>query len=296
MLFRSVNICVILDNPSIDGSYIANAVQEFEQIQNKPVVNFTLTEEGGLQMYALTKEHVGDVMAVVMDGNVKTQATINTALNTSIQISGFSLDEAKEIAFLLKSATLPIEVSVASQRTIGASLGEDAVRVGTFAIIIGFALVVIFMFGYYGLSGLVADLGLVLNMFMIISILGGFKSTFTLTGIAGLILTLGMAVDANVIIFERIKEQLAIGAVPRNAVFVGYKEAFWTIMDSNITTMIAAVVLIILGSSSVRGFATTLAIGLCSSVFCSLFVCHLIMDMTNDKRIHIGWGRKVNGR
>ncbi|NLY08005.1 MAG: protein translocase subunit SecD [Spirochaetales bacterium] len=291
-----VNICVILDNPSIDGSYIANAVQEFEQIQNKPVVNFTLTEEGGLQMYALTKEHVGDVMAVVMDGNVKTQATINTALNTSIQISGFSLDEAKEIAFLLKSATLPIEVSVASQRTIGASLGEDAVRVGTFAIIIGFALVVIFMFGYYGLSGLVADLGLVLNMFMIISILGGFKSTFTLTGIAGLILTLGMAVDANVIIFERIKEQLAIGAVPRNAVFVGYKEAFWTIMDSNITTMIAAVVLIILGSSSVRGFATTLAIGLCSSVFCSLFVCHLIMDMTNDKQIHIGWGRKVNGR
>ncbi|MGP1418250.1 MAG: protein translocase subunit SecD [Sphaerochaetaceae bacterium] len=291
-----VSLCVIYDEPSIDGSFIQSAVQEYERIQNKPVVNFTLSQEGGEQMYDLTKNHVGDVMAVVMDGNVKTQATINSTLSGSIQISGFSLEEAQDIAFLLKSAALPIEVSVASQRTIGASLGEDAVRGGLYAITAGFCLVVLFMFAYYGLSGLVADLGLVMNMFMIISILGGFKSTFTLTGIAGLILTLGMAVDANVIIYERIKEQLAGGMTARNAVAAGYRETFWTIMDSNLTTMIAAIVLIVLGSSSVRGFATTLAVGICSSLFCSLFLCRLIMDLTVKRRIHIGWRRIGNGK
>ncbi|MFA7189842.1 MAG: protein translocase subunit SecD [Sphaerochaetaceae bacterium] len=291
-----VSLCVIYDEPSIDGSYIQSAVQEYESVQNKPVVNFQLSAEGGEQMYELTRSHVGDEMAVVMDGNVKTRATINSTLSNSIQISGFSLEEAQDIALLLKSATLPIDVSVASQRTIGASLGEDAVRTGAYAIVAGFLLVVLFMFAYYGLSGLVADLGLVINMFMIVAILGGFKSTFTLTGIAGLILTLGMAVDSNVIIYERIKEQLRDGSSARNAVDVGYKEAFWTIMDSNITTMIAAIVLIILGSSAVKGFATTLAVGICSSLFCSLVVCRLVMDMTVQRTIHIGWGRRANGR
>lgn len=291
-----VSLCVIYDEPSIDGAYIKDAVQEYESIQNKPVVNFTLTAEGGQLMNNLTRNHVDDVMAVVMDGNVKTMATINAVLNTNIQISGFSLEEAQDIAFLLKSATLPIEVSVASQRTIGASLGEDAVRIGTYAIIAGFALVVLFMFAYYGLCGLAADFGLIVNMFMIVAVMGGFKSTFTLTGIAGLILTLGMAVDANVIIFERIREQLRNGSTPHNAVSTGFGEAFWTIMDSNLTTMIAAVVLILLGSSSVKGFATTLAIGICSSLFCSLLVCHVILDITVKKRIHIGWGRHINGK
>lgn len=290
-----VGLSVVYDEPSIDGSHISDAIQEFEQIQNRPVVNFSLTTEGGMQMHELTKNHVGDIMAVVMDGNVRTQAKINSPLNSSIQISGFTLEEAKDIAFLLKSANLPIEVSVASQRTIGASLGEDAVRTGSRAIAAGFVLVVVFMFAYYGLCGLAADLGLVVNMFMIISVLAGFKSTFTLTGIAGLILTLGMAVDANVIIFERIKERLREGSTARNAMETGYKEAFWTIMDSNITTMIAGIVLIALGSSSVRGFATTLTVGICSSLFCSLFVCRLVMDMAVRKRIHIGW-RKADGK
>lgn len=286
-----VGLCVIIDSPSIDGRYIQNAIQETDRIQNRPVVNFTLSSEGGSQMYSLTSEHVGDVMAVVLDGNVRTRATINSVLSTSIQISGFTLDEAQEIALLLKSATMPIEVSVASQRSVGASLGEDAVRIGLYSIIAGLALVVLFMFAYYGLCGLAADAGLLVMMYMIVSVMAGFKSTFTLSGIAGLILTLGMAVDSNVIIFERIKEQLRLGMTPANAVSDGFRQAFWTIMDANLTTLIAGVVLMILGSSTVKGFATTLVIGIVCSLFCSLFFCRVILDLTVRRRIHISFRR-----
>lgn len=288
------SLSVIYDYPSVDGALISNATQDTDQVSGKPVVNFTLTTEGGKQMYDITSGHVGDMMAVVMDGKVKSQANIRDVLSTSIQISGFTQSEAQDLAVTLQTSSMPIGVSVASQRTIGASLGEDSVRVATLSIIAGFCLVVLFMFAYYGLSGLVADLGLVVNMFMIISVLGGFKSTFTLTGIAGLILTLGMAVDSNVIIFERIKELMKEGMSPRNAVEGGYKRAFWTIMDSNLTTMIAAVVLIVLGSSAVKGFAVTLAIGIVSSLFCSLLFCHLLMSVATKNKLHIGW-RKING-
>lgn len=163
--------------------------------------------------------------------------------------------------------------------SIGATLGDDAVRSGLLAIIIGFALVIIFMALYYSLAGLVADLALLLNLFIMVSLLSALSFTVTLTSVAGLILTLGMAVDANVIIYERIKEELRKGKTPHAALDAGFRRAFWTIMDSNVTTIIAALVLSTLGSSSVKGFAITLAIGIGSSLFTSLYFSHFLFDL-----------------
>jgi preprotein translocase subunit SecD len=226
-----------------------------------------------------------------MDGHVKSVATIRDALSTNVQISGFSEEEAENLAIILKTASLPVSVTVSSQQTVGASLGEDSVRIGLKAIIFGFVLVVIIMIALYAGSGIIADIALVMNLVIMIATLGGFGSTLTLTGIAGLILSVGMAVDANVIIFERIKDELKAGSLPKKAVSVGFSKALWTILDSNITTIIAAVVLIVFGSSAVKGFATTLAIGIVSSLFTSLFLSHLLMDLVVGEKISISWRR-----
>ena len=161
------------------------------------------------------------------------------------------------------------------------------------AIVFGFILVVIIMVVLYAGSGLIADIALVMNLVIMVAVLGGFGSTLTLTGIAGLILSVGMAVDANVIIFERIKDELKAGSLPRKAVTVGFSKALWTILDANITTIIAAVVLMFFGSSAVKGFATTLAVGIVSSLFTSLFLSHLLMDLFVGERISISWRRRV---
>ena len=224
-----------------------------------------------------------------MDGHVKSVATIRDALSTNVQISGFTTEEAENLAIILKTASLPISVTVSSQQSVGASLGEDSVRVGAKAILFGFILVVLFMVVFYKGCGLIADLALVMNLVIMVATLGGFGSTLTLTGIAGLILSVGMAVDANVIIFERMKDELKAGALPKAAVKNGYAKALWTILDSNITTIIAAVVLISFGSSAVKGFATTLAIGIVSSVYTALFLSHLMMDLTVGRKISISW-------
>ena len=192
-----------------------------------------------------------------------------------------------------KTAALPIELVVSSQQAVGATLGEDAVAIGMKAIILGFALVVLIMVAYYNVSGLVADLALLLNLFIMLSVLSAFNFTVTLTSIAGLILTLGMAVDTNVIIYERIKEERRAGKSDVAAVKAGFDKAFWTVMDANITTIIAALVLSQLGSSSVKGFANTLAIGIVSSVFTALFVSHLVFDAAitdrEGKKLLISW-------
>jgi len=256
-------------------------------------VNFHLDKLGGDIFYKLTSTNVGKTLAVVMDGKVKAMATINEGIRSSVQISGFNAQEANDLAIVLRTAALPIELIVSSQQAVGATLGEDAVSTGLKAIIIGFALVILIMFGYYHVSGLVADLALLLNLFIMVSVLSAFNFTVTLTSIAGLILTLGMAVDTNVIIYERIKEERRMGKSDVAAVKAGFDKAFWTVMDANITTIIAALVLSQLGSSSVKGFANTLAIGIVSSVFTALFVSHLIFDAAitdqEGKKLHISW-------
>ena len=286
------SVVVIYRKAALDGGYLLSAQTSKDSTSNQPTVAVKLSDEGGSIFYDFTKGHIGQPLAIVMDGHVKSVATIRDALSTNVQISGFTAKEAENLAILLKTASLPISVTISSQQTVGASLGEDSVRIGMKAIFYGFILVVLFMVVFYSWSGLIADVALVMNLVIMVATLGGFGSTLTLTGIAGLILSVGMAVDANVIIFERIKDELKAGTLPKKAVSTGFSKALWTILDSNITTIIAAVVLIFFGSSAVRGFATTLAIGIVSSLFTSLFLSHLLMDLTVGERISISWRRR----
>lgn len=285
------NLVVIHRDPALDGAYLLSAQVSKDSTTNQPAVAVKLSNEGGNIFYKFTKSHIGSPLAIVMDGHVKSVATIRDALSTNVQISGFSASEAENLAIILKTASLPISVTIANQQTVGASLGEDSVRIGLKAITIGFALVVIFMVVFYKGCGLIADVALIMNLVIMVATLGGFGSTLTLTGIGGLILSVGMAVDANVIIFERIKDELKAGSKPKAAVSIGYSKALWTILDSNITTIIAALVLMYFGSSTVKGFAITLAIGIVSSLFTSLFLSHLLMDLTVGDRISISWRR-----
>lgn len=284
---------VLNSEVALDGEHLESATTSTDGITGRPVVNFQLDSTGGDLFYKLTSANVGNTLAVVMDGNVKAMATINEAIRSSVQISGFSQKEADDLAIVLKTAALPINLTVASQQSVGATLGDDAVHAAMFALLIGIGLIILFMIAEYKVSGLVADLALVFNLVIMLALLTSFGFTVTLSSVAGLVLTLGMAVDSNVIINERIKEELRAGKSDKAAVNAGYGKAFWTIMDANVTTIIAGLVLSFLGSSAVKGFANTLCVGIISSVFTSLFVTHLIMDAAvtdNPKgKLNISW-------
>ena len=289
---------VVLDAAiALDGSHLKSATVSQASETRAPVVNFTLDSEGGEIFYELTSRNKGKYLAVVMDGKAKSVAKINEAIRDSVQLSGgFTDEEAQSLAITLKTASLPIELEVVSQQAIGATLGDDAVKVALLAIIVGCALVFVFMAIYYGPSGLVSDAALLMNFLMMISLLSALNFTLTLSSIAGIVLTLGMAIDANVIIYERMKEEERKGALGYQIVREGYKGAFWSIMDSNVTTIIAALVLSFFGSSTVKGFANTLAIGIACSLFTSLFVSHLVFDLfvpqDSFKRVKLSWRKR----
>lgn len=295
------SLVVIYDEVALDGSHIENAKVSEGSTNNvsniSPSINFNLDAEGGNIFYAFTSAHKGDSLAVVMDDKVKSVATINSAIRDSVSLTGaFTQEEAQSLAVVLKTSSLPIELKVASQSAIGATLGDDSVKIALKALLAGVLLVIIFMVAYYGLSGLIADFALLMNLFMMIALLSALNFTLTLASIAGIVLTLGMAIDANVIIYERMKEEKAIGKSGYEVVKAGFARAFWTIMDSNVTTIIAAVVLIVLGTSAVKGFAVTLAVGIGCSLFTSLLLSHLIFDIfiteESFRQVHLGWRRK----
>jgi preprotein translocase subunit SecD len=203
----------------------------------------------------------------------------------SAVISGsFTDEEARDLAIVLRAGALPAPVKILEERTVGPSLGRDSIRAGIAAIIVGGIVVLIFMVVYYGLSGFLADLALVLNLVIIMGVLAGFGATLTLPGIAGLILTVGMAVDANVLVFERIREELRLGKTIRAAVDQGYGRAFLTILDANVTTLIAALVLLQFGTGPVRGFAITLSVGILASMFTAVFVTRVVFDRILSRR------------
>jgi len=289
---------VIKSEAGLSGNYIRNAQVSSDPITGRPVVNFYLTGEGGEIFYKLTSENVNRSMAVVLGEKVKAQARINEPIRDSVQVSGFDRDEAEDLALVLRTGALPVPLEVINQQAIGASLGEDAIRIGLQAITYGFILVILFMLIFYKGAGLVADLALVMNLFIMVSVLSVLGFTLTLPSIAGVILTVGMAVDANVIVFERIKEEYRQGKSPKAAVKAGFDKALWAILDANITTFIAAVALSLLGKGPVQGFANTLAIGIVSSLITALFVSRLIFDFATDvlriSRLSIMW-RRVQG-
>jgi len=277
----------------LDGNHIRSAEVSRSTLDGRPTVTFLLDSEGGDIFYKLTSANIEKPMSIVLDDKVKSIATIRSAIRESVQLEGFGADEANNIALMLRTAALPVELEVINQQSIGASMGEDTIRQGFYALLGGVIAVLVFMVFYYKVSGINAVIAQVLNFYIMFSVLSAFNFTLTLPSIAGFILTIGMAVDASVIIFERMKEELRDGKGRKAAIDAGFDKAFWAIMDSNITTFIAALFLSQLGSGPIKGFAVALAIGIFSSVFTALFVSRLIFDFSTDvfgsKKLSVSW-------
>jgi preprotein translocase subunit SecD len=284
---------VVKREVGLDGNHIQSAVVERNTLDGKPEVTFMLDAEGGEIFYKLTSANVGKPLAIVLDDRVKSRATIQSAIRDAVRLTGFGADEANNIALTLRTAALPVELEVANQQSIGASMGEDTIRQGLYALLGGIVVVMVFMLFFYKGSGVNAVVAQILNFYIMFSVLSAFNFTLTLPSIAGFILTIGMAVDANVIIFERMKEEMRLGKGRKAVIDAGFDKAFWAIMDSNITTFIAALFLSQLGSGPIQGFAVSLAIGVFSSVFTSLFVSRLIFDFGTDvlhrKKLSVTW-------
>jgi len=218
-------------------------------------------------------------MAIILDNKVMSAPTIQEAIYNAGRITGnFSIQEAEDLALVLRTGALPASLEILEERTVGPTLGRDSIRQGLLAGLIGASLVILFMLFYYRLSGVNAVVALLLNILIIFAVLAYFHATLTLPGIAGIVLTIGMAVDANILIFERIKEEIALGKTVRSSIEAGFSRAFLTIVDSNLTTVLGAIFLYMFGTGPVRGFALTLIIGILSNMFTAVFVSRAIFD------------------
>jgi SecD/SecF fusion protein len=271
----------------LTGDTLVDAKTEFSQQGfGLPYVSLEFNDKGARIFANVTGNNTGKRLAVVLDGEVNTAPVIRERIPSGrAQITGnFSLQEAKDISLVLRAGALPAPVRIIEERSVGPALGKDSVNKGIKAILMGGAVVLAFMAIYYLLAGLIADLALVLNLLIITGFLSYFGATLTLPGIAGLLLTIGMAVDANVLIFERIREESKLGKALRAAVHAGYDKAFWTILDANLTTLITALILFQFGTGPVRGFATTLSVGIVASMFTALVVTRLALDLITINR------------
>jgi preprotein translocase subunit SecD len=245
----------------------------------RPDVVFTLTRDGGERFYNFTSAHVGEPLAIVLDGKVQEIANIKEAIRDTGRISGsFTEQQTKDLSMVLRSGALPASIKYLEERTVGPSLGADSIHQGVRAAIVGMCAVMIFMLVYYRFAGINADLALVLNLVILLGFLGFSGATLTLPGIAGLILTVGMGVDSNVLIFERIREELRAGKTPPSAVEQGFGHAWVTIVDTHVTTIVSAAILFLFGTGPVKGFAVTLTFGLLANLFTAVFVSRTIFD------------------
>ncbi len=269
---------VISRKPIIGGEHLVDSQPNFQE--GSPVVSFKFDTVGGKKFGEVTKENVGSRLAIVLDNEVISAPVIQTAiLGGSGIISGnFTVKDANDLALLLRSGALPAPLEVLEERTVGAGLGADSIRDGVTASVIGLIAVVIFMIAAYGLFGIFTTIAVFMNLFLMLGALSFMGATLTLPGIAGIILTIGMAVDANVLIFERMREEVKAGRSTRDAADAGFNEAWGTIVDSNLTTLVAAFVLFYFGTGPVRGFAVTLTIGILTSMFTSVTVTRVIIS------------------
>lgn len=268
---------VISRKPVVGGENLIDAQPSFQE--GDPVVSFKFNGLGGKKFGEATKNNIGERLAIVLDNEVISAPVIQSAiLGGSGVISGnFTVKSASDLALLLRSGALPAPLEVLEERTVGAGLGADSIREGVYASIIGLIAVVVFMIAAYGLFGVFTTVTVFINLFLMLGILSFIGATLTLPGIAGIILTIGMAVDANVLIFERMREEVKNGRSTKDAAEAGFSEAWSTILDSNLTTLVAAAVLFYFGSGPVRGFAVTLAIGIATSMFTSVTVTRVII-------------------
>ncbi len=265
----------------MSGENLIDAQPNFNNQSNEPTVSFTLDRLGAQKFGRTTTDNVGKRLAIVLDGKIVSAPSINEPITSgSGMISGnFSFQEATDLALLLRSGALPTPLDVVEERTVGPDLGEDSIKSGITSLIIGFVLVIFFMIYKYKIFGLVANLALIANLIMLLGILTILEATLTLPGIAGIILTVGMAVDANVLIFERIKEELKTEKSIIHAFDIGYTKAKITVLDANITTLIAAVILFAFGSGPVKGFAITLGIGIITTLYSAYFLARHMTSM-----------------
>ncbi len=288
----------------VTGDQIKDASAGFDQQTGQPAVFVTLDGKGAKRMQAVSSENIGRLMAVVfienrvatqlVDGELKKErtrveevinmATIRDVLSNRFQTTGLDSNEARDLALLLRAGSLRAPVEIIEERTVGPSLGQDNIDQGRNSVLIGFVLVLIFMGVYYKVFGLVANLALFVNLVLIVAVLSLFQATLTLPGIAGIVLTVGMAVDANVLIFERIREEIRVGNSPQRSIEAGYAKALSTIADANITTFIAAILLFGFGTGPIKGFAVTLSIGIVTSMFTAIMVTRLLVVTWVRKR------------
>src|ERR1035441_10027473 len=259
---------------------------EPSQDQNgQPAVRFILTTEGGKKFHSFTSAHVKDQLAVVLDGKVQSVATIEEAIGAEGIIHGrFTEQEVQDQSMILRSGALPASIKYLEERTVGPSLGADSIRSGVQAAIYGMLAVLIFMLVYYRWAGVNADIALILNLVILLGFMGYFGAVLTLPGIAGVILTVGMGVDSNVLIFERIREELRNGKTPPSAVEQGFGHAWITIVDTHVTTIVSAEILFLFGTGPVKGFATTLVFGLAANLFTAVFVSRVIFDWVLSRK------------
>jgi preprotein translocase subunit SecD len=264
---------------SVSGRDLKNARVQKGQV-NQPVIGFSLTAEGAPKFGQLTGQNIQRRLAIVLDDRVVSAPVINSQITNEGIIEGsFTQQQAADLALVLRSGSLPASLTTLEERTVGPSLGRDSIRQGFMATVVGFVLLVIALLIYYKGAGINAVVALVLNLVILLGMMAYFKAALTLPGIAGIILTLGMAVDSNVLVFERIREELREGKAVRAAIDQGFARAFATIIDTNLTTIIAALFLFQFGTGPIQGFAVTLLIGLAASVFTAFFVSRMIFDI-----------------
>jgi preprotein translocase subunit SecD len=263
----------------VSGGDLVDAQAGFDQQTSQPIVNFRFNSSGAQKFAAATQANVGKPFAIVLDNKVISAPVIREPiLGGQGQISGnFTVQSANDLAILLRAGALPAPLTIVEERTVGPGLGQDSINAGEHAAYAGAALVIIFMFVTYGLFGLFANIAVTINVAMIFGVLSFLGATLTLPGIAGIVLTVGIAVDSNVLIYERIREEVRAGRSAINAIDAGFTRALATILDSNITTFIAAAVLFYIGSGPVRGFAVTLGVGILTTLFTAFTLTRLIV-------------------
>ncbi len=268
----------------LSGKYLTDARENFDQFR-RPQVNFTFTKEGGRKFAQITGANIDKPLAITLDGRVESTPIIRAKIRESGVIemgSGSTIENARDLAVVLRAGALPAPVKIIENRVVGPSLGQDSINKGIKAAIVGISLVIIFMAIYYRLSGIIADFAMLLNLLFLLAVLAGLHATLTLPGIAGIILTMGMSVDSNVLIFERIREEMKTGKTIRSSIDAGYKKALLTIIDSHVTTLITGAVLFQFGTGPIKGFAVTLCLGVILSLFTAVVVTRLIFNIRKN--------------
>ena len=276
---------ILSRSPVVTGEELTDAQPSFDQ-NGRPAVNFRFNTSGARKFGQYTSDHIGDPFAIVLDNEVISAPVIESAITggSGIITGSFDVAESTRLATLLRAGSLPASLEFLEERTVGPELGQDSIDAGKIACLVGFAAVLIFMFLSYGTFGLFANIALLINVVLMFGLLSMIGATLTLPGIAGIVLTIGMAVDANVLVFERIREELKTAKGPARAIELGYEKALSAIVDANITTFLTAAILFIMGAGPVKGFAVTLGLGIITSVFTAIFVTRTMVVIWFERR------------